>query len=66
MMIGNRSISFGDICNTRYWVSFERHYFAMWRWHLSFGPTYNGTVGGFILMLPFAVVIGHIRDLGAV
>lgn len=55
-------VSFGDICNSRYWISFELRYWAWWRCHLSFGPTYNGTTAGFCLGLPFVVVIGHIRN----
>jgi hypothetical protein len=54
--------SFGDISNSRYWLSFARRPWAWWRWHLSFGPTYNSTTGGILLCLPFLVIIGHIRD----
>ena len=61
MKLTEQCVSFGDICTSKVWVSFERRYFALWRWHLSFGPTYNGTTGGFCLGLPFAVIIGHYR-----
>jgi len=61
MRIG-KSVSFGDICKTTFWLSFERKPWAWWRWGLSFGPTYNGTVRGICLMLPFMVVLGHQRD----
>jgi hypothetical protein len=56
-----RHISFGDICRTRYWISFELHYWAWWRWFVSFGPTYNGTTHGVVVGLPCLVIIGHRR-----
>ena len=57
--------SFGDIRTSRYWISFARRPLAWWRWHLSFGPTYNGTTAGICLMLPCLVVLGHVRNLNA-
>lgn len=62
MRVG-KSVSFGDICKSRYWLSIERKPFAWWRWGVFFGPTYNGTDAGFIAMTPVAVVIWHRRVL---
>jgi hypothetical protein len=58
-----RTYRLGDICDTRYWISYEPRYWAWWRWHWSTGPTYSGTVRGFVLALPFAVIMGHERDM---
>ena len=63
MRFSNDCVSFGDICKSRYWISFEPRFFAWWRWGLSFGPTYNGTTHGICLMLPFCVIIGHRREI---
>lgn len=54
--------SFGDICKSRYWLSFERKPWAMWRWWIGFQPTYNGTIRGLHIGLPFMTILGHIRD----
>jgi len=61
MKLSKRSLSFGDICLSRFWISFEPRPFAWWRWGLSFGPTYNGTTGGIYVAMPFLVVLGHRR-----
>lgn len=55
--------SIGDICTSRYWISFERRPWAWWRWHWSTGPTYNGTVRGFLLCVPCLSVLAHERGL---
>lgn len=57
-------LSFGDICESRYWLSIERRPMDWHRWLLSFGPTYNGTDRGVLLCLPFVVVIAHRRKAG--
>jgi hypothetical protein len=54
--------SIGDISKSKFWISVARRPWAWWRWGLSFGPTYNGTVRGICLMLPCLVVLGHQRD----
>jgi hypothetical protein len=54
-------VSFGDISKTRYWLSFQRRPWS-WRWWLSFRPTYNGTICGLHIGLPFMTILGHIRD----
>ncbi len=56
------NISAGSITDTKYWISYESRPFKWWRWDICFRPTYNGTKAGVILMLPFCVVIGHIRE----
>lgn len=55
--------SFGDICTSRFWLSIARRPFAWWRWHVSFGPTYNGTTHGLLITTPLFVVIGHRRSV---
>ena len=57
------NFSFGDIVTSRAWVSFERRYFDWRRWSLGFGPTYNGTTHGVVLLTPWFTVVGHVRDL---
>lgn len=54
--------SLGDISKSRYWLSVSLRPFAWWRWWLSFSPTYNGTIFGLHIGLPFLVVLGHVRD----
>lgn len=58
-----RYFSFGDICNSRCWISFQFRPWASWRWWLSFKPTYQGTIRGLHIGLPFMTIIGHVRDL---
>lgn len=58
-----RYISFGDICNTKYWISFELRPWAWWRWFVGFGPTYNGTTHGVVIALPCLVILGHRREI---
>lgn len=55
--------SFGDICKTKYWLSFQRRPFAWWRWYIGFGPSYIGTTHGVCIATPWLVILGHIRDL---
>lgn len=56
--------SFGDITKTKYWLSFEQKPWRWSRWGFSIMPgTYCGTTKGLIIMLPFMVVLGHVRDL---
>jgi hypothetical protein len=62
----HRSYSLGDIARTRYWVSYESRPWAWWRWYFTPGPTYNGTTAGFVWALPWAVIIGHRRDIPVV
>ena len=54
-------MSLGDICKSRFWISFNRRPFAMCRWWFSFAPTYNRTIVGLHIGLPFIVVLGHVR-----
>jgi hypothetical protein len=56
-----RYVSIGDICKTRYWLSFMWRPRNLGRWDLSFGPTYGGTTGGICVSTPFFVIIGHRR-----
>jgi len=63
MVFKNAHASIGDITESRYWLSVERKPWRWWRWGCEFGPTYCGTTHGICLMLPFCVVLGHIRDL---
>lgn len=56
-----QSVSFGNITETEFWISLERKPLRWWRWGLHFGPTYNGTIWGVVLMTPCIVVISHIR-----
>ena len=65
MKLTKQCVSFGDICKSRYWISFEPRYFAWWRWHFSLGPTYNGTTSGVCFATPWFVIVGHVRDLAA-
>lgn len=54
--------SFGDICTSRFWLSFERRPFSIsGHWHFSTGPTYHGTIAGFLVCVPGLTIIGHIR-----
>jgi hypothetical protein len=62
----HRSYSLGDIARTRYWISYESRPWAWWRWYFTPGPTYNGTTAGFVWALPWAVIIGHRRDIPVV
>jgi hypothetical protein len=57
-----RKLSIGDIGKTKYWLSFEQRPIS-WRWHLSFGPTYNGTIAGVCCIVPGLSILGHIRKL---
>lgn len=52
----------GDIQRTRLWLSVNRRPLRWSRWLLSFGGTYNGTIGGVVLATPFFVLIGHVRS----
>jgi len=52
----------GDISKSRIWLTVNRRPFAWWRWWFSFAPTYNGTIFGLHIGLPFMVVLGHVRD----
>jgi hypothetical protein len=56
-------MSLGDICNTKYWISIEPRYTCYRRWGLRFGPTYNGTIRGILVMTPWFTILGHVRDL---
>lgn len=61
----NKYISFGDISETKFWISFKLIHWAWWRWWLSFDPTYNGTIRGIHIGIPFLIIIGHQRDINA-
>lgn len=63
MKFSKRCVSFGDICESRYWISFERRPLNWYRWLISFGPTYNGTTHGVVMIIPFLAIVGHIRKV---
>lgn len=57
-----KKLSVGDISWTRHWLTIEQRPIS-WRWHLSFGPTYNGTIAGICWIMPGILILGHIRKL---
>lgn len=54
----------GDICNTKFWISFEIRpdIYKVGLGRPYFGKTYNGTKWGMAWQLWDLIIIAHIRD----
>ena len=59
-----RTLSLGDICDSKYYLSFEYKPWCSWRdWHKPWiNPTYNGTIAGIVWQLGRIIVLGHVRS----
>ena len=56
----NKSISFGDIISSKLWLSIGLH--RTHGYHISFGPTYYGTIAGIVICFGPVSLIAHIRE----